>query len=337
MTGKERSKTVVLFNEVGSGSTQDELDVLAQVESVSRELKALGFNPRQIPVSLDLKTATERLQTENPVFIFNLVESIGGSGRFLYFAAALLDQFQIPYSGSGTDALYMTTNKVLSKEWLKFHRIRTPEWFTLNGEAPIPDGFSPPYILKPVWEDASVGLDGASVLQSTEELSRHIQSRSQTPREWFAESYIPGREFNISILAGESGPEVLPLAEIEFLDFPEDKPRIVDYRAKWEVDSFEYQHTVRRFNFPGTDNDLIAELREITLACWRIFNLRGYARVDFRVDDQGRPWVLEINANPCISPDSGFVAAAEQAGLDFKTVVSRIIGDIPQLRRKGAH
>ena len=332
MTGKEPSKVVVLFNEVGNGSTPDELDVLAQVGSVSRELESFGFNPCHVPLSLDLKTAANQLQREDPAFIFNLVESIGGSGRFLYFATALLDQLQLPYSGSGTAALYMTTNKVLSKEWLRFHRIRTPEWTPLNGSADIPVGFSPPYILKPVWEDASVGLDGSSVLQSTAELHRHMQSGSRTPGEWFAESYIPGREFNISILAGKGGPEVLPVAEIEFLDFPENKPRIVDYLAKWVEDSFEYSHTVRRFDFPGSDDRLLAELREITSACWRIFNLRGYARVDFRVDNKGNPWVLEINANPCISPDSGFVAAAEQAGLDFKTVVGRIVGDIPQLQ-----
>ncbi|TFG95506.1 MAG: hypothetical protein E4H13_13325, partial [Calditrichales bacterium] len=173
--------------------------------------------------------------------------------------------------------------------------------------------------------------------QSKIDLLNQINSHPHRNGEWFVESYIPGREFNISILADNGKPEVLPVAEIEFVDFPPDKPMIVDYRAKWETDSFEYQHTVRSFDFPDTDESLFAELRVITAKCWEIFDLRGYARVDFRVDENGKPWVLEINANPCISPDSGFVAAAERAGINFNTVIKRIINDMsgnPELRIK---
>jgi D-alanine-D-alanine ligase len=95
------------------------------------------------------------------------------------------------------------------------------------------------------------------------------------------------------------------------------------------VDSFEYRNTIRHFVFSKKDDQLLTELSAITLKCWKVFNLHGYARVDFRVDEDGKPWVLEINANPCISPDSGFVAAAGQAGLNFETVVRHIINDIP--------
>jgi len=119
-----------------------------------------------------------------------------------------------------------------------------------------------------------------------------------------------------------------PPAEMTFVGFPEGKARIVDYAAKWHEDSFEYNNTVRRFEFGPEDAALIGSLREIALACWRLFGLTGYARVDFRVDAAGVPYVLEINVNPCLSPDAGFAAAAARAGLDREQVVARIVSDL---------
>ena len=330
MNNKHAPTVVVLHNQIVSTSAQDELDVLVQVETVSEALSLQGYDPVAVPVSLDLQHAMDHLRQLQPKFVFNLVESIGGTGRFIYFAPAMLDHLQIPYSGCSTDALYITTNKLLSKVLMRSQSIATPAWMPLNGPPDVAGiHFEPAYILKPVWEDASVGLDDASVFTGKKMLRDKLQERTFYPGAWFVEAYIPGREFNISILGGSAEPLVLPVAEIEFVGYPQDKPRIVDYRAKWETDSFEYQHTQRRFDYPRTDEALITELQAITLKCWEIFGLRGYARVDFRVDQQGIPWVLEVNANPCISPDSGFVAAAERAGLDFNTVIRRIIADIP--------
>ena len=158
--------------------------------------------------------------------------------------------------------------------------------------------------------------------------------------ECFAEAYIEGREFNLSLLASEDSkgrpvsvgrgkpcPEVLPPAEIRFDSYPAGKVRVVGYRSKWDEDSFEFTHTPRSFDFPDCDNALLVDLKDLALRCWELFDLRGYARVDFRVDGAGRPWILEVNANPCLSPDAGFAAAAARAGLPFTEVLNRIIGD----------
>jgi len=333
MSRNKPATVAVLHNEVGSDSSPDDLDVITQVNVVSQALNALNYDPVSVPLSLNLQAACDRLNSLKPLFVFNLVESIAGTGRFIYFAAALLDRMRYPYTGSGTDALYVTTNKPLSKSRMRSFEIATPDWILIDTSVRQEPDFEPPYILKPVWEDASVGLDVSSVIHTRTELRQHKFGNAAKNGDWFAETYIPGREFNISILADERKPEILSVAEIEFLDFPEDRPKIVDYRAKWEADSFEYQHTIRRFDFLREDEPLLSQLREITLKCWRIFNLHGYARVDFRIDHDGKPWVLEINANPCISPDSGFVAAAERSGLCFNTIIQRIINDIPDNRR----
>jgi D-alanine-D-alanine ligase len=110
-----------------------------------------------------------------------------------------------------------------------------------------------------------------------------------------------------------------------FRHYPADKAKMVCYRAKWEEASFEYRHTVRSFDLEAADGPLLEELGRLALACWDLFNPRAYARVDFRVDDEGRPWILEVNVNPCLSPDAGFTAAAERAGLSMEAVIRRIV------------
>ena len=143
----------------------------------------------------------------------------------------------------------------------------------------------------------------------------------------FAEQYIEGREFNLGLLAGPDDPAVLPPAEIVFANFPPGMARIVDYQAKWEVDSFACRHTLRRTEFAAADRPLLDALDRIARQCWQIFHLAGYARVDFRVDQEGRPWVLEVNANPCLSPDAGFAAALERAAIPFAEAVARIVAE----------
>jgi D-alanine-D-alanine ligase len=113
-----------------------------------------------------------------------------------------------------------------------------------------------------------------------------------------------------------------------FIGFPENKLKILDYRAKWEEGSREYETTVRNYDFPASDAPLIEELGKIALRCWDTFGLNGYARVDFRVDEAGRPFVLEINANPCIAPDSGFVAAAAVSKLGYEELIGRIVQNL---------
>jgi D-alanine-D-alanine ligase len=178
--------------------------------------------------------------------------------------------------------------------------------------------------VKSLWEHASIGLTGSSVARDRPGLEQELRRRAG--RELFAEAYVDGREFNLALLE-EAGrlPQVLPPAEIQFQSFPEGSPRIVDYAAKWESGSMEFTRTPRRFAFPDRDRDLLETLRELALHCWELFALRGYARVDFRVDAAGQPWVLEVNTNPCLSPDAGFLAAAAQAGLSPTQVVRRIV------------
>jgi D-alanine-D-alanine ligase len=323
-------KIVVLHGEVSADAGMDEKDALVQVAAVSSALTDLGYTPIIIPLSLNFLPTIDRLKKMRPSLVFNLVETLAGQGSLIHMAPSLLDYLGIPYTGADTEAMFMTSNKLLAKQVCRAAGIATPPFF-------LPDrtfGSSfveGTYIIKSVWEHASSWLDENSIISARDMDSIHIAILAQQKNlgmECFAEKFIEGREFNLSLLAGKTGPEVLPPAEIRFDDFPPGKARVVDYRSKWVEDSFEYHHTPRNFNFSQEDKPLLLHLMDLARQCWHAFDLRGYARVDFRVDSTGRPWVLEVNTNPCLSPDAGFCAALERSGMSFPHALERIIKDI---------
>jgi len=326
-------RIAVVYNALDPDSAPDEQDVLAQADAVTAALQRLGHDILRFTCELNLSDVQTRLAAERPDLVFNLVESLAGTGRLIHLFPSLLDAMQIPYAGASAEALFMTSNKVVAKAQLRAAGVFTPSWVgPCNGHRPctLPDRALWPqrWIVKSVWEHASIGMDEKALCEGedTPRLNSLLaQSASRLGGACFAEAFIEGREFNLSVLDGPEGPQVLPPAEIIFEGFADHQPRIVDYRAKWDAASYAYHHTPRRFDFEAEDAALLDRLQAMALNCWELFDLDGYARVDFRVDGENRPWVLEINANPCISPDAGFAAAIEQAGLSYDQAVARII------------
>jgi D-alanine-D-alanine ligase len=324
-----RPLVAILHGAVPADAPPDEQDVLVEVATVAEGLGTLGFDAVAVPLTLDLAAARRRLKALKPAVVFNLVESVEGQGRFVHLATTLLDSLGLPYTGAGTTATVLSASKPLAKRTMRAAGIPTAPWVDdASGRLPVPD-FAGPYIVKSVWEHASIGLDAGSIVATAADVPAVAAAKAATHGgEWFAEQFIAGREFNLGLVGGPDGPEVLPIAEMTFVDYPEGAPRIVDYAAKWDASSFAFHHTVRDFDLPPSDGPLLARLGSIARACWSAFGLDGYARVDFRVDEAGRPWVLEVNTNPCISPDGGFFAAAARAGLALPDLLQRILDDI---------
>jgi len=323
------NRVAILYDRLdGPKSRPDHRDVLVQAEAVAAALRELGYAPYDLPVSMDFGAFLHSLRSDPPLFTFNLMESIEGQGRLIHLAPCLLDALAIPYTGCRADALYATSNKLLAKRILQKAGILTPRFFSMSDLGSSAARVDGTFIIKSVWEHASIGIGDDSVvtLKRGSQLLQEMQSRLQPlGGECFAETFIEGREFNISLLAARNGPEVLPPAEIRFDEYPPGKRRMVCYRAKWDEDSFEYRHTPRSFTFSKKDAPLLERLAKLARQCWHLFHLRGYARVDFRVDREGRPWILEINANPCLSPDAGFAAAADKAGITFSRMIAGIL------------
>ena len=336
-------RVCVAHQEVPLGSSPDELDTLAQVEAVEAALRALGDEPTRLPLTLDLSRALELLSADPPALVFNLVETLGGVGPALTCAPALFDALALPYTGCGAEALRVTGDKLLARREMRRAGLPVPPaWgeppasLSAGGSASGRGGAR--WIVKSVGEHGSLGLSDRSVVGGAEVEGLISLMTQRHGGRWLAEQYIHGREMNISLLevapqAPSSGAahrapacEVLPLAELSFLHTDPQAPRLLGYEAKWDDDAPEAQLSERRFPEPATQAEarLHAEVRALCARCWDLFGLRGAARVDLRVDEEGRPWLLEVNANPCLAPDAGFMAAAARAGLSFEGVVERL-------------
>lgn len=303
-----------------TGKTPDEQETLATAETIREILTSAGHATQLVRLRRDM-AALHALGEERPDLVFNLVDAIEGDGAAAAQVPGELERLGLSFTGCRSHASLACLSKPAMKRAMRMNELPTPDW-SLTGRELAHLG---QVIVKASHEHASIGMDARSVVPGIR-VAREIEARTKrykTP--FFAEAYVDGREFNLSLLDGPNGAEVLPPAEIAFVDYPEGRPKIVDYDSKWVPGAFGFDNTPRVFEFANTDTLLLKYLRNLALRCWRVFALTGYARVDFRVDRTARPWILEVNTNPCLAPDAGFAAAAERAGLSYPDLVNRIV------------
>jgi D-alanine-D-alanine ligase len=312
-------KILVLPSDVPADAPPEDQDTLIAAEAVAAALARKGYGIARAAFREDTLPAV--LELESPDLVFNLVEGVDGKGILAPAAPRLLAQLKMPFTGAGAEAMALTTHKPHTKDRLRQAGIPTPDWGTPPGWAGL-DGRS--WIVKAALEDGSIGLDDGCVVTGDQVKRRAAECQARFGGEWFAEEYVEGREFNIALLGNTHRLTILPLAEMTFADWPEGQPRIVGYGAKWDEDSSGWKHTVRKFGVEKEEPALAARLKEICGQVWRLFALAGFVRVDFRVKD-AEPLVLEINVNPCISPDAGFAAAAAEAGMDYDALIDAIV------------
>tara|TARA_B110000503_G_scaffold10373_1_gene14035 strand:+ start:2804 stop:3847 length:1044 start_codon:yes stop_codon:yes gene_type:complete len=324
---------LILHEEISADARSDELDTLLQLEQIRGAMQANGWRVETWAAGLDLEATRNAISDSNPDCIFNLVESLAGVGKLIHFIPSLLATLDYAYTGVDADAMYLSSHKRLAKKIMRLNHIASAESFGLDDLLPAMDG---KWIVKSVWEHASFGMDDACVVTGAEAaLARIDYCKQLHAGEWFAERYIQGREFNVSVLEIDGQAKILPIAEICFANYPEGKPQIVSYDAKWREQTFEYQATQRIF--PALSSAETSEINALVLRCWQAFQLTSYARIDIRCDEAGKPWVLEINANPCLTQDAGFAAASYQAGMSYLQVIETIIKESMSSRAKGQH
>lgn len=321
------NRAVVLHAATSAYAPLDELDTQNEIDAIMNTLSLQEFNVESIPVSINLRPMVDHLSEAKPHVVFNLVDTLESSSQLIAMIPLVLERLQLPFTGCGSLAMGQTTDKLLTKQMLAAAGLPTPTWVGPFDKGKTPVGILDyPYIVKSVTEDASVGIFSDSVVYNDAALKKIASDRQQKfGGRWFAERYVDGREINVCLIQRGSVPEVLGVSEICFEEFPPELPRILDYEAKWALESFVYKHTYSKFLFPAEDEPLLKKVRQIALKCWPLFRLSGYARVDFRVDSQGNPFVLEVNANPCLSPGAGFVRTAENAGLSYSQMIQQIV------------
>jgi D-alanine-D-alanine ligase len=316
-------RVVVLHLDIDSQAPPEVEDSLLTARQIAQELIARGHHVSMVPFHADYSVFSRTVAKAKPDIVFNMVEHAMGQDLLAAVAPAYLEQMGVRYTGNSPAAMVTTGDKPHAKEIMRAAGLPTPDWAV----GPHWRGLKANrrYIVKSAVEDASLGLDDDSVLSGADVPARAKRMFETYGGRWFAEAYIEGREFNISIMEDEGALRVLPLAEIQFLDWKRGKARIVGYNCKWAEGSEEYTQTARVFGIEQENPALAAELTRLTRQAFALFGNRGFSRVDFRVDAKGNPLVLEINPNPSLDPDAGFVAACGEVGYDYGTALEKII------------
>ena len=299
--------------------------VLSRLEAVREALLFLGYRVKKLEMKEDLIPMMGEIVASRTDLIFNLCEEFGGQPRLEMHVAALLELLNIPFTGSSALILGLSQDKGRTKSILSHHSVPTPAYEVVApGEEPGTHSLRFPLIVKPLSEDASLGISNEALVHDRPPLLQQVQKVHRFHRQpALVEEYIDGRELNVSILGNED-PLILPISEIDFSTMPVGIPRICGYEAKWVESSQEFTHTIPRCPASLSPEEE-ARVRTVSLKAYRVMGLRDYARVDIRLSAEGIPYLLEVNANPDISPDAGMTRSAKAAGLLYPQMIGRIV------------
>lgn len=299
--------------------------VKERLQAVQTALKSLGYKVSQLEVQTNLSDLLRKILDARVDVVFNLCEEFAGKTSLEMNVAAILELLNIPFTGSPAFVLGLTQDKGKTKSILAHAGIPTPNyqiWYLGEKDNPIKINY--PLIVKPLKEDASLGIDNESLVKDESSLQRQVKKIHQNySQPALLEEYIDGRELNVSII-GNSEPRALPISEIDFSSLPPELPKICGYAAKWENQSLEFRHTLPICPAPLSP-EIEKKVVEISLKVYQIMECRDYARVDIRLDAQGTPYVLEVNANPDISPDAGLIRSARAAGFSYEEFIGYIV------------
>jgi D-alanine-D-alanine ligase len=332
MGSQERPLGVAVLYNASDGLIKGEpRDLLAEqgvilcAEAVGEALRAAGYRVTQVPVHVDVELA---LAPYPPTewMVFNLGEGLDGrlfeEPRIVW----ALEAMGYCFTGSEGSAIADSLHKARAKALLARRGVPTPPWWMFRHPDEVDhvrDDVTFPLIVKPVAEDASIGIGTGAVVDSLGALRNRVAYVVGRYRQAaLVEAFVVGREFNVSLWGDP--PRVLPLAEIDFSAFDDPYARIVSFAAKWEEASFEYHHTPVVCPAPTSDG-LAERITATARRAWAVIGCRGYARVDMRVGDGDVPYVVEVNCNPDLSPEAGFHRAARAAGYSYAGMVTNIV------------
>ena len=315
-----RSRSKRCFAESDAG-------VLDEVREASEALTRLQIPFRATGVA-NFRDLPAVLASSPEKIILNLVEGFHSSPGDMNYVPAVCRAFGKSATGGDTSCLLAAFNKWQTKCVLLKEGVPTPPGVLVPMGEKIPRQRLPrgPYIVKPILSDASEGIDDESVVKTRgPELDRAVaRVHTDLGQHALIEQMVGRRELNVTVIERNGGVEVMPLAEIDFGAFGDEKPRIVGYAAKWLTDTFEYQNTP--IILPAPLPEAAAErVRRCARAAWRALGCRDYARVDIRIDDESEPYVLEVNPNPDITSASGFAAAVRAGGITFDEMIEILV------------
>jgi D-alanine-D-alanine ligase len=293
-------------------------------EEIFDALEKLGHDPTYLILD-GHKASLLALAKYHCDLIFNLTESFAGIDTNDKNIAAFLDLLQMPYTGCGSEALYLAQDKALAKKLFEFHSIKTPDFATsFRGRLDHAHDIKFPLIVKPTSEDGSIGIDVGSVVENVKELMERIHYiHEEFDSPVLIEEYIEGREIYGAILGNET-PEALPLIELDLSKLPKGQPRIACQDVKFMKDTEAYKVT-KSAPAEDIDEETVQKLQQTALAAYRALKMRDYARIDMRLTPKGEVYVIEANPNPWLWSSAEFAMAAKASGRSYTEMVGAIV------------
>jgi D-alanine-D-alanine ligase len=334
---RRRTRVAILFNAPmlapDHPDSASEADVAEVARVVAEVLVRQAFDAWPLPAAPPVGKVLGQLANPAPDVVFNLIEGFGGSSGGEAHVTGMLELLGLAYTGCPPESQSLCHSKAKTKALLKGMGLPTAPFALVRSGEPIPRWNGPwPAILKPEAEDASLGIDQSSVARSAEAIVEGVaRLRVSHGGDVLIEAYLPGREFNVGVLALPE-PEALPVAEILY-NVPEDAWPILTYAAKWHEGSAE--DLASRPRCPAEiESNLADRLSFLAVEAFRATGCRDYARVDFRLDSDGLPMILEVNPNPDVGPKAGWARALKTSGRDYEGTLGKLV-DQARRRRAG--
>jgi len=329
---KKKLKVLALFDSIAP-TTLDQ-DLSAHLTSEDRKSDAnvfaalgqLGHTTEALAIFDDLGVLQQKLQQFQPDVIFNLADQFNNNRAFDQNIVSFLAMHGVPFTGCGSTGLTLCKHKGISKKILSYHRIHVPNFVMIARGKRIarPRQLKFPILVKPLKEEASLGISQASFVENDEQFKERVQFIHQSyDNDVIAEEYIEGRELYVSIL-GNHRLQVFPIRELIFKEVPPDEPKIATYKAKWD-EEYRKRWGLQNQFAEGLDPAVAANIEQTCKLIYHLLTIDGYARIDLRLSAKNEVYFIEANPNPILAEEEDFAQSALKANVSYPQLIERIV------------
>ncbi len=329
---RKKLKVLALFDAIAPTTLDQDLSAELKTDDWKTEsnvldaLRELGHTTEHLAIFDNLDVLQQKLQAFEPDVIFNLADQFKNNRAFDQHIVSFLAMRGVPFTGCGSTGLTLCKHKGISKKILSYHRIHTPDFVTIARGKRIarPKRLKFPILVKPLKEEASLGISQASFVESDEQFKERVQFiHEKFDNDVIAEEYIEGRELYVSIF-GNHRLQVLPIRELVFKEVPPDEPKIATYKAKWD-EEYRKRWGLQNQFAEGLDPAVVANIERVCKRIYHLLTIDGYARLDLRLTPKNEVYFIEANPNPILAADEDFAQSALKANLTYPQLIDRII------------
>ena len=330
---RKKLKVLALFDAIAPTTLDQDLSAELKTDDWKTEanvlaaLRELGHTTEHLAIFDNLDLLQQKLTVFEPDVIFNLADQFKNNRAFDQHIVSFLAMRGVPFTGCGSTGLTLCKHKAISKKILSYHRIHTAAFTTIARGKRIarPKHLRFPILVKPLKEEASLGISQASFVETDEQFKERVQFiHEKFDNDVIAEEYIEGRELYVSIM-GNHRLQVFPIRELVFKEVPPDEPKIATYKAKWD-EEYRKRWGLQNQFAEGLDPAVVANIERVCKRIYHLLTIDGYARLDLRLTPKNEVYFIEANPNPILAADEDFAESAMKAGLTYPQLIDRIIG-----------